>query len=117
MRKFLLNLCEPFPIGVPDRPAEGQVGHSTAAFHLDKSCLAEVLEVVRDGGCGDDLVRLKCAASHRFSRSDLLQDGEAARVGESAPNGLELLVGERDVAACHNPIVTDEDQAVRDSQP
>ncbi len=91
---FKLKLCKAVAICLPDRTAEGEVRGPAAALHVDETSLAQLFQVVRDGGSADDLMDFERAARQAIDCGDLLQHGEAPGIGDGAADRVELLVGE-----------------------
>ena len=80
-----------FQISVPHRAAKAETHPAPFADNVDQTRFGEFLQVMRDSGGGNVSVFSERAAGHRVAAGDLLKDGEAARVRESASNSCRLL--------------------------
>lgn len=81
-------------IGVPDRASQSQAHAAAAALSLDEAGLLKFMEVMRDGSGADAAMRVEPAAEQAVGCGDLLQNGEAAGIGEGAGDRLKLLQSE-----------------------
>ena len=88
-----LQLGELGQVGIPYLALEGERGAAAFALDVDEASVRQLLEVVRDGGGAENLLCGERSAGGPVLASDLLQDGEAAGVGDSAGDGLHLVVG------------------------
>lgn len=87
-----LHASETFHVGLEHGAAHRQIGNSALALHFDKTSLAQLLHMMRDGGRTDALMLVQRAAGHAAGRGNLLKNGEAARIGKRARDGVKLLV-------------------------
>ena len=97
MRKFAawqLKLAEALQVGVPELSPDAEAGGASFALDVDQAGFGELFDVVREGGGADDGLLTQTTALEGFGGGDLLEDGEAARVGEGAGDGLEGFGGE-----------------------
>ncbi len=87
---------EPLQVGLEDVALEHEVHELALALDLHQARRLELLDVVREGR-GADVVRFLQgrARAGRIGGADLLQDLEAARLGEGACDARELALGER----------------------
>jgi hypothetical protein len=97
-----LELGELGEVSGPDVAAEGEIGAPAFALDVDETGVGQLFEVVGDGGRADDLLLGDRATGCDFVAGDLLKDGEAARIGKGACDGLRLLVGETFAGLCHD---------------
>jgi hypothetical protein len=92
-RLFRGESGETVDVGLEDRAARGERCASAFALHFDEAGLAELFEVMGDGGGTDDVMLVEGAAGGAVSGGDLLEDGEASRIGEGSSDGVKLFVG------------------------
>jgi hypothetical protein len=98
----VLEFGELRKVGVPDVAMKREAGAAAFALDVDKASVGQLLEMVRDGCRTEDLLLCKGAALYAVAAGDLLEDGEAARVGEGAGDGLHPIVGESRCAFRHD---------------
>ena len=95
---ILLEFRQSLAVCLPYGAAKGDVRNTSAAFHLDQASFGELLQVVRNCRGSNDRMGLQRAARQVLRLRDLLQDGEATRIGDGSPNRLELVVCELELA-------------------
>lgn len=74
------------------RPAKKEVRAPSLALYFDESGLIELFHVMGDGCRADDVMFAERAARQAVCGRHLLQDGEAARIGEGATDRVKLIV-------------------------
>ena len=79
-------------VSVPDVAVEAERGATAFALDVDEAGVRQLLEVVRDGSWAENFLLIERTARASVLAGDLLQDGEAAGVGNSAGDDLHLVV-------------------------
>ena len=98
MRKILdvaqLKTGETPQVRFPHGPAQAQLRRPTLPFHFDQTGFGKLPDVMRDGRGADRFLLAQTAAGHAFGPRHLLENGEAAPVGQRTRNGVELVLGQ-----------------------
>lgn len=86
-------------VGVPSGTAKAETHHASFTLGGDETGFRKLFQVVGDGGGRDVMMGVESAAGDGLLHGNLLKHGEAARVGEGAGDGVELLVRESGLGA------------------
>lgn len=85
-----LELRQSRQVFLPDIPPQLHVYELTLAADFHQACVRELLDVVRERRWSDRQFGLQLIAGHLFTFGNALQDLEAAGVGESLGDAMEL---------------------------